>query len=73
MSIKEIRNKYVKQIKLIQKHNKHYFEKNKPVISDKDYDELKKNIITLENEHKFLFHFMDNIWNTAFHSCTSIF
>ena len=54
MSIKEIRNKYVKQIKLIQKHNKHYFEKNKPVISDKDYDELKKNIITLENEHKFL-------------------
>jgi DNA ligase (NAD+) len=54
MSIKEIRDKYTKQIKLIRKHNEYYFEKNKPVISDKDYDELKKSILKLESEYKFL-------------------
>ena len=54
MSDKEIKQKYLEQIKKLQQHNKLYYDKNNPVISDKKYDELKKNIIKLESEYKFL-------------------
>ena len=54
MSNKEIKEKYFKKIKLLQKYNKYYFDKNKPVVSDKDYDDLKKSILKLELEYKFL-------------------
>jgi DNA ligase (NAD+) len=50
----KIKEKYINQIKLLQKYNKHYFDKNKPLVTDKDYDDLKKSILKLENEHKFL-------------------
>ena len=51
VSIKKI---YLKKIKLIKKHNQYYYEKNSPLISDQQYDYLKKEIIDLENKHKFL-------------------
>ena len=54
MSNKEIKEEYFQKIELIQKHNEHYHDKNKPIISDKDYDELKKNIFELERKYKFL-------------------
>ena len=54
MSDKKIKQKYLEQIKTLQQHNKLYYDKNSPAISDKKYDELKKNIIKLENEYKFL-------------------
>ena len=38
----------------MKKHNQYYFDNDDPVISDKDYDELKKEIINLQEEHKFL-------------------
>ena len=54
MSNKEIKEKYFKKIELLQQYNEHYFDKNKPVVSDKDYDDLKKSILKLETEYKFL-------------------
>ena len=35
---------YLKKIKLIQKYNKYYYEKDKPVVSDQEFDLIKKNI-----------------------------
>ena len=46
--------RYKKKIKLIQKYNQNYFDKNTPIVSDGEYDDLKKEIILLENKHKFL-------------------
>ena len=49
-----IKKDYLKKINKIKRHNQAYYEKNKPIISDQQYDILKKNIINLENEHTFL-------------------
>lgn len=54
MKKSEITKQYLRKIKLINKFNKFYFDKNKPVVSDKVYDDLKKEIINLENNHIFL-------------------
>jgi len=49
-----IKKKYLEKIKLIQKHNELYYDKNKPSVSDQKYDVLKKEIINLENKYEFL-------------------
>ena len=49
-----IKKKYLKEIKLLQKFNKYYYDKNKPIISDQEFDLLKKNIIDLESKYIFL-------------------
>jgi DNA ligase (NAD+) len=54
MQKKEIQKKYNKKIKLIEKYNKFYYDKSSPVVSDGDYDELKKYILHLEKKYKFL-------------------
>ncbi len=54
MKKKEIFKKYKEKINLITKFNKSYFEKSSPIVSDKEYDELKKEITNLEKEHNFL-------------------
>ena len=54
MSDKEIKKRYLQEIEIIQKHNKFYYDKNKPIISDKDFDDLKKKILDLEKQYKFL-------------------
>ena len=54
MNKKEIENQYKKKIKLINNYNKFYYQKSKPKVSDKVYDELKKKILWLESNHKFL-------------------
>ena len=48
MKKSEITKQYLRKIKLINKFNKFYFDKNKPVVSDKVYDDLKKEIINLD-------------------------
>ncbi len=45
---------YGKKVKLINKYDKLYYNEDSPSISDAEYDELKKEIIYLENKHKFL-------------------
>ena len=54
MNKKEIIIKYKKKLELINKLNKFYFDKSKPIATDKEYDDLKKEIINLENKHLFL-------------------
>ena len=54
MTDKEIQKYYKKKIKELTKHNKLYFENSSPEISDKDYDEIKKEILDLEKKYIFL-------------------
>ena len=54
MNFEEIKKKYRKKISEILKHNENYYDKNNPLISDKDYDELKREILDLEKKYKFL-------------------
>ncbi len=54
MSKKEIEIEYKKKINLLNNYNKNYYDKSKPTITDKGYDELKKNILLLEKKYKFL-------------------
>ena len=49
-----IKDNYSKIIKELQDHNKAYYEKDSPVISDQKYDTLKKKIFDLENKYEFL-------------------
>jgi len=45
---------YKKKIRLLNKYNQKYFNENLSVISDSEYDKLKKEIIDLEKKNKFL-------------------
>jgi DNA ligase (NAD+) len=54
MNNQDVEIEYLKKIKLIQKYNKQYYDKDKPIISDQKFDLLKKDIINLENKYKFL-------------------
>ena len=54
MKKKEIQTEYKKKLRLIQKFNKFYFDKSKPIVSDKEYDDLKNEIILLEKKYTFL-------------------
>ena len=54
MNDKDLEIKYLKKIDLFQKYNKHYYDKDKPIVSDQKFDILKKDIINLENKYEFL-------------------
>ncbi len=54
MDKNKIKLLYNEKIKLIKKLNKQYYEKNKPIVPDSEYDELKKEILLLEERFKFL-------------------
>ena len=51
-----IKNEYLKKIKLINKYNKAYFDESSPLISDQEFDILKKKIFELEKKYNFLDH-----------------
>ena len=51
---KEVEKIYKRKIKEFQKHNKLYYDKSAPVISDRAFDELKADIINLEKKYSFL-------------------
>ena len=50
----EILKQYKQKIELLKKHNKLYFNNDNPTISDSEYDDLKKEILNLEQKNKFL-------------------
>ena len=49
-----IKKSYLEKINKLKKYNLAYYEKDSPIISDQQYDSLKKKIIDLEIEYKFL-------------------
>jgi len=51
---KSIKQNYLKKISEFKKHNKLYYENSLPIISDKEFDKLKKEILELEKKHKYL-------------------
>tara|TARA_B100001248_G_C27393782_1_gene464119 strand:- start:19 stop:2052 length:2034 start_codon:yes stop_codon:yes gene_type:complete len=50
----EIIKKFKSLVSDLKKHNKFYYLKDSPKISDSEYDKLKKNILKLEEENPFL-------------------
>ena len=50
----ELIDLYRKKISLLKKHNKLYFGKDDPKITDSQYDSLKKEILDLEKNNNFL-------------------
>ena len=54
MNDKDLEIEYLKKIDLFQRYNKHYYDKDKPIVSDQKFDLLKKDIVDLENKYKFL-------------------
>ena len=42
MDKKEIKKLYNSKVNLLKKYNESYFDKNKSIVSDKEYDEIKK-------------------------------
>ena len=52
----KINQKYLKKIRLFQKYNKHYYDFNKPLVTDYIFDNLKLDILNLEKKYNFLNH-----------------
>ena len=50
-----IKKNYLDKVDLIQKYNKHYYDKDNPLISDQEFDLLKQEIFDLEKKYKFLY------------------
>ncbi len=44
---------YNDKIKLLDRYNKYYYEKQKPLVSDKEFDILKKEILELERKYNY--------------------
>ena len=51
---KEVEKIYKRKIKEFQKHNKLYYDKSTPAISDREFDELKADIVNLEKKYSSL-------------------
>tara|TARA_B100000787_G_scaffold57837_1_gene42140 strand:- start:1011 stop:3041 length:2031 start_codon:yes stop_codon:yes gene_type:complete len=54
MKKKNIKSAYLKQIELLNNHNKSYYEYSRPLISDTEYDNLKNEVLDLEKKNLFL-------------------
>ena len=54
MDKKEIKKLYNSKVNLLKKYNESYFDKNKSIVSDKEYDEIKKEVLNLEKNFSFL-------------------
>ncbi|WP_428080820.1 NAD-dependent DNA ligase LigA [Candidatus Pelagibacter sp.] len=54
MDKKEIKKLYNSKVNLLKKYNESYFNKNKSIVSDKEYDEIKKEVLDLEKNFSYL-------------------
>ena len=50
----KIKKLYNSKVKKLLRFNKAYFEKDRPIVSDSEFDELKKELLNLTKEHSFL-------------------
>jgi len=56
MKLDKLKKDYLKKIKQINKFNKNYYDKNAPLVTDSEYDKLKRDIVDLEKKYDFLKH-----------------
>ncbi len=54
MQKKDIKKTYIEKIKKLKKYDKAYFDQDKPIISDADYDKIKQEVTDLEKKYKYL-------------------
>ena len=54
MDKKKIEKQYNLKIREFVRLNKFYYQYSKPAVKDEEFDKLKGEILTLENQHKFL-------------------
>lgn len=54
MNEKKIIDLYKTKLSLLKKHNKLYFSQDNPEITDSEFDNLKQEVISLEEKNKFL-------------------
>ena len=54
MNKKKIYSDYLQNINLFKKYNKAYYEQSSPKVKDEVYDNLKREILSLEEKYKFL-------------------
>ena len=54
MQKKKIEKIYIKKINELKKHDEAYFKHDNPLISDKDYDDIREEILDLERKYKYL-------------------
>ncbi len=54
MNKQDIKKKYNKKKKLLQKYNHHYFNLDSPLVTDSTYDKIRNEVIKLEKEFPFL-------------------
>ena len=54
MQNEKIKNNYLKKIEKFKDYNKNYYENSKPKVDDATFDNLKAEIIDLENKYNFL-------------------
>ena len=54
MDKKEIKKLYNSKVNLLKKYNESYFDKNKSIVSDKEYDEIKKEVLDFEKKFSYL-------------------
>ena len=50
----KIKQDYLNKINEFKKHNKLYYENSSPIISDKEFDKLKQDILDLEKKYNYL-------------------
>ena len=54
MNKKAIKVEYNKKIKLYNEYNKYYYNNSSPKVSDKEFDKLKHDILSLEKKYEFI-------------------
>ena len=54
MDKKLVLKKYFEKLKKIEKLNEAYYEKSKPLVSDSEFDTIKKDLIDFEKNYSFL-------------------
>ena len=50
----KVKKFYTKKVQKLLKLNKAYFEKDSPIASDSEFDELKKELLALAKQYPFL-------------------
>ncbi len=54
---------YLKKRKILEEYNKFYYDKDSPIVTDHEFDDLKKKVVELEKQNPFLKKY-DSVTNT---------